>query len=72
MKDAGAVAWVAWRVTRRGEVETLVARGTGSAARRDQERFGTLEEAEARFGPGFGDVIRKALAAGSRAGRWRP
>ena len=73
MSPAGTVSWVAWRVTRAGEVETLVTPVTpGSGAERRQERFGTLEAAEARFGPGFGEVVRRALARGSRTGRWRP
>ncbi|MDP2584621.1 MAG: hypothetical protein Q8W47_11125 [Candidatus Palauibacterales bacterium] len=70
MSPAGTVSWVAWRVTRAGEVEALVTRGAG--AERRQERFGTLEAAEMRFGSGFGEVVRRALAGGSRAGRWRP
>jgi hypothetical protein len=72
VSPAGTVSWVAWRVTRAGEVETLVTRGTSAGAERRQERFGTLGTAEARFGSGFGEVVRRALAGGSRAGRWRP
>ncbi len=72
MKDVEAISWVTWRVTRAGAVEALVTRGTGEGARRHRERFPGLEAAEDRFGSGFGDLVRSALAAGSRTGRWRP
>lgn len=68
-----AIAWVAWRITEDGLVEARVARATtAGGVEREQASFASLEEASDRFGPGFAEVARLVLAAGSRSGRWRP
>lgn len=66
------ITWVAWSVTTEGEVRANVTRGGAPGTEARAERFETLAMAEERFGPSFGEVVRRVLSTGSRSGRWRP
>lgn len=68
----GRIVWLKFEVGRDGTVRTVETREAEGGLTRRAREFGALEEAEAEYGPGFREVVEKALAAESRRGRWRP
>lgn len=66
------LVWLSFEVAEDGTVRTVETLGDDGGIRREERRFGSLEEAAGRYGDGFLAVAREVLASGSRRGRWRP
>ncbi|HKK08167.1 MAG TPA: hypothetical protein VKA44_04720 [Gemmatimonadota bacterium] len=66
------IAWVAWRITDAGAVETRITLEGPDGLERDEAELASLEAAAERFGESFREVAERVLATGSRSGRWRP
>ena len=67
------IIWASWRVEEDGRVEVSATFKTAEGEYRQwPASYASLEEAAAELGPGFGDVVARAVEAGSTHGRWRP
>lgn len=64
--------WLKWRVTEEGQVEIVETRDTDEGYRRRRNDAGSVDEAAARYGEAFREVVEKVLESGSRKGRFRP
>lgn len=70
--EAGRPIWAKWRVGDDGDVSVVVTYAKDGRYEQRANSFASLEQAAASLGDSFRDVVRQALAAGSRRGRWRP
>lgn len=66
------ISWVAWRLTEEGGLLADIRIEREGKLVRERRRFESVEAAASELGGGFGEVVRRALEAKSRAGRWRP
>lgn len=70
--EPGKPIWAKWQVSEGGEISVVLTYAAGGGYVQRERSFASLERAAASLGNGFGDVVRQALEAGSRRGRWRP
>lgn len=64
--------WAAWRVAEDGSLELSATLEAEDGHRRETWEYASLEDAAADLGPGFREVVERALGEGHRKGRWRP
>ncbi len=64
--------WASWRITEDGAVIVVATFLEAATYVRREMRFASLDEAARTLGPGFRQVVTRAMSAGSHAGRWRP
>ena len=66
------IIWARWSLGDDDTVEMVATYAEGKDYRQWTKTYASLAEAAGELGPGFEDVVRRSLAAGSRQGRWRP
>ncbi len=64
--------WARWKVLDDGRVRVVATYGDGGGFVQEETAFESIEQAAKVLGPSFKDVVARAQAAGSKAGRWRP
>lgn len=64
--------WLKWRVTGDGSVEIVETRERDGELVRERRDAPSLDDAAARYGEGFREIVEKVLESGSRQGRYRP
>jgi hypothetical protein len=70
--EARRPIWAKWRVGDDDDVHVVATYAEGEGFVQKEQAFESLERATASLGASFGEVVTRALAAGSRVGRWRP
>lgn len=68
----GKIVWARWRLLPEGGVEIVATIARESEFDQKRLEFDSIEAASAELGASFGDVVERAVQAGSRRGRWRP
>ncbi len=64
--------WAKWRLLEDGQVVVVATYRRGDRLVQRETGFTSLAAAANVLGRGFEDVVKRAQAAGSFAGRWRP
>ncbi len=70
--EAGKPIWAKWRVLEDGQVVVAATYRRGDRFVQRETSFTSLAAAAEALGRGFADVVKRAMEAGSLAGRWRP
>lgn len=68
----GELIWLKWRVAEDGRVEIVETLEAEEGYRRRRNDAGSVDEATARYGEAFREVVEKVLESGSLQGRFRP
>lgn len=66
------IIWARWSLGEDDGVEVVATYAEGEGYGQRRTSYASLAEAATALGPSFEDVVRRAVAAGSRQGRWRP
>lgn len=64
--------WASWRVGDDGGISVVATYAEGGGYVQREESYESLERAAASLGDSFREAVTRAVAAGSRRGRWRP
>lgn len=64
--------WAKWRLLDDGRVHVVATYGEEGGFVQREIAFESIAQAAQALGPSFEDVVTRARAAGSTAGRWRP
>ncbi|MGD8868558.1 MAG: hypothetical protein PVI01_13045 [Gemmatimonadales bacterium] len=64
--------WASWQIGDDGGISVVATYAEGGRYVRREGSFESLERAAASLGHSFREVVTRAVAAGSRRGRWRP
>lgn len=68
----GELVWLKWRVAEDGSVQVVETRDADGESVRERRDADSLDEAAARYGEDFRELVEKVLESGSRQGRYRP
>lgn len=70
--QAARPIWAKWRLHDDGRVHVVATYGEEAGFVQREIHFESIAQAAEALGPSFEDVVMRAHAAGSTAGRWRP
>lgn len=72
MSAVDRLVWLKWRVREDGTVQVIETRERDGELVREGREDDSLEEAAARYGDEFRELVETVLESGSRQGRYRP
>lgn len=70
--EPGEIVWLKWRIHADDRVEVIATLEADGSYRRERKIYESLDQATDILGASFGEVVDRAIEAGSDHGRWRP